>query len=194
MQIHNWIETVLNTKSKIRILRTLLRFKEREFTERELAKTTEMSVNTINIALRDLRRTNILNFKKIGRANSYRINSNSILYLILNELFEKENIEERLGEIIKKELNEKVVSCVIFGSFAVGKEEFDSDLDLLIISENNISKEIENLREQISIAFSTSISPIVLNLSEFNRRKKENFIENAIKNNIFICGRRLEEL
>lgn len=71
---------------------------------------------------------------------------------------------ENFVEILKEKWKEELISVVLFGSYASGKEREDSDIDILIIKKNlpksrlkrrdeiyKIYKEIsKNLREKIS--------------------------------------------
>ena len=136
MKITHFIDDLFGSKSKIRILRIMFKYPNREFTEREIAKMINMSPNTVNLTLAELRRTNIFKYKRLGKTHSYQCNPDSILFIIIKDLFEKEHdVKESLFELLKKKFT-FVRSCIIFGSYAVGQEEFDSDLDLLIISED----------------------------------------------------------
>jgi predicted transcriptional regulator len=51
---HNYIETLFGSKVKVKVLRTLWRFKEKEFTIRELAKFLGISHTGVKKALDDL--------------------------------------------------------------------------------------------------------------------------------------------
>ncbi|MEW6070421.1 MAG: nucleotidyltransferase domain-containing protein [Candidatus Thermoplasmatota archaeon] len=196
MRLHNWVESILNTESKIRVLRLLIKYPEREFTEREIADEIKMSPNTVNLALKHLRNTNILVYRKIGKAQGYKSNTKSVLYAPVKALFKNESdVEKRLTETIKKYLS-KSLSCIIFGSFAKGIESFTSDLDLLVIADKKdvIEPSVEKLRAEISEKFGTALSPIVLTAKDLRTQRDKEYIKRIVKEGILICGKRLEEI
>jgi transcription initiation factor IIE alpha subunit len=144
--MHNWLEDLLDSKSKIRIIRTFFLYQGKDFTEREIAEFIEMSPNTVNLAMREIRKTNIFSFRKIGKAHAYRLNKSSALYEPLKDIIDGEKKTRKdMFDMIRNALKNSL-SCVVFGSFARGEEEFDSDLDLLIIAQDkeSIEKSTEN--------------------------------------------------
>jgi predicted nucleotidyltransferase len=196
MRIHNWLEDLLDNTSYIRIIRLLFQYQGKEFTEREIAEHIRMSPNTVNLALRDIRKTNIFSFRKVGRAHAYSLNKDSALYKPLKELIESEerilkDMFDRIGRILKNSL-----SCVVFGSFARGDESFDSDLDLLIIVEDkeSISESLDELRFVLSELYDTALSAFVLTPKELRKKWNKGFLKEVIREGILISGKELEEL
>ena len=194
MKINNLLDDLLDSKAKIRILRIMFRYPFREFTEREIANQIDMSPNTVNLALACLRKTNVFIYKRIGRTHSYRCNQDSVLYNILKNLFEKENeIREKLFGIIQKNM-ESNGSCIIFGSYARGEEEFDSDLDVLIVTSNQEKAEemINEASAEILNRFSIVVSPMILTKKEFKLKSKRTFIKKVLEQGIHVNGKELK--
>ncbi len=195
MRLHNWLENIFDTKSKIRILRLFYKFPEKDFTEREIADFVKMSPNTINLALRDIRKTDILTFRKIGRAHVYRLNKESAIYDRIADVFQTEEVVmESLINTIEDEMKREI-SCVLYGSFARGTEEWDSDLDLLIITDNpkKTERRLKPLKSRIMVEFNTRLSAVVVTMSQFLRMWKKPLIQNAMKDGILVSGASLEE-
>jgi predicted nucleotidyltransferase len=194
MKINNILDITLNSKAKIRILRFLLRYPTREFTEREISRLIKMSPNTVNLAFKEYRKTNVFHYKRIGKTHIYKCNKDSVLFSMFSELFKKElRIRKTLFEVLKKNF-ESIGSCVIYGSYAKGDEEFDSDLDILIVTDNKPKAEekIDNVSEEILRRFSIVISPVILTSREFKLKSKKPFIKNALEHGILITGDDLE--
>ena len=190
MKLHNLLDHMLDSKSKIRILRLLFRFPEREFTEREIARQIQMSPNTVNLALNDLRKTNVFIYKRIARTHSYRCDADSVLFPLFKELFEQERqMREELLTLLKNELK-GVGTCILFGSFAREEERFDSDLDLLIVTENKDKTEekVECLAEELLRRFSITLTPMILSSRELNEKRQKRFIKNALSEGKTIVG------
>lgn len=190
MKLHNLLDDMLDSKSKTRILRLLFGFPGREFTEREIADMIGMSPNTVNLALRDLRKTNVFVYKRIGRSHSYQCDRDSVLFPLFTELFARERLaKDELMGLLKKKLKD-IGTCILFGSFARGEEEFDSDLDLLIIADDKAqAKSITNdLEEELSRRFSITLTPLIFSRKEFASKRKENFIREALSEGKTIVG------
>jgi len=161
-----------------------------------MAEFIKMSPNTVNLALREIRKTNVFSFRKIGKAHAYKLNKNSALYKPLKEVFEGEKrIEKAMLDKIRTTLKNSL-SCVLFGSFARGEERFDSDLDLLIIAKDkeSMEKSIEILQLELSESFNTALSPVVLTPNELKKKWNKGFLKEVIKEGVLISGKSPEEL
>ena len=193
MKINYLLDDIMDSKAKIRILRTLFQYPVREFTEREIAHHIGMSPNTVNLALKDLRKTNVFLFKRLGRTHSFKCNRDSVLFNLFTNLFESEKqVKTELFYILQKNLK-SIGTCIVYGSYAEGEEVFDSDLDVLIVT-NKKSQAEEHLNEASAVileAFSIVVSPVIFTIKEFKARSKKSFIKNALENGILITGRDL---
>lgn len=196
MKLHHIMDDLFGSKSKVRILRLLFRYPEREFTEREIARQIEMSQNTVNKALTDLKKTNALSFRKIGRANAYNLNKNSVLFPFLQNIF--------LGESkLRKDLIKRIkvatgsfISCILFGSFTRNTESYDSDLDLLVIvkDKRKVKADLEQLENDLLRLYNIPISVVSLTPKEFINKWNSPYMKEARRNNVVISGKSLEEL
>ncbi|UCH88724.1 MAG: nucleotidyltransferase domain-containing protein [Thermoplasmata archaeon] len=194
MKINNILDSTLDSKAKIRILRTLFKHPDREFTEREIANIINMSPNTVNLALKNLRKTNVFTYKRIGGTHSYKCNKDSVLFNLFSDIFKKESqIRKTLFETLKKDF-ESIGSCVIYGSYAKGEEEFDSDLDIMVIAKNKKKAEekANKAADLILKRYSIVLSPIILTPKEFKLKSKKPFIKEALEHGIVISGKELD--
>ena len=191
MKLHNILDDMLDSKSKVRILRLLFRFPERDFTEREIAKMIKMSPNTVNLALNDLRKTNVFLYKRIGRTHSYRCDPDSVLFPLLEGLFKQERqMREDLITLLKEGL-ECVGTCILFGSFAREEEGFDSDLDILIVAKNKEKAKAisEHLAEYLSLRFSITLAPMIFSPGELKEKRQKRYIKEALSEGMIIAGK-----
>ena len=196
MKLYHLLDDLFSSKSKVRILRVLFRYQEREFTEREIARQIDMSQNTVNKALGDLKKTNAMTYRKIGRANAYIVNKNSVLFPFLNQIFQE---ERRIREDLMKRLKDTTstfLSCTLFGSFAKEDETDGSDLDLLVVVGNKkVAKvKLEEFESDLLRCYNISLSPILLTLSEFRKKWNAPFMKEAKRDGVRISGKSLEEL
>jgi predicted nucleotidyltransferase len=196
MKLNHLLDDIFGSKSKVRILRLLYKYPEGEFTEREIARMIGMSQNTVNLALSDLRKTNSLSYRKIGRANTYIVNKKSILFPFLKNIFggEKKIREDMIKRL--KVATSPFISCILFGSFAQNTESYDSDLDLLVIVEDKrkVKVMLDRLEDELLKKFNIPASIVLLTPGEFINKWNMPYMKQARKNHVLIKGKPLEEL
>ena len=188
MKLHNLLDNTMDSKSKVRILRLLFRFPEREFTEREIAGMIGMSQNTVNLALNNLRETNVFLYKRLGRTHSYRCNPDSAFFPLFTEMFaEEKQVRLDMLELLKAELK-NLGTCILFGSFAREEETFDSDVDVLIITRNreDAEKATAHLAQELLRIFSVTFAPVIISEEDFEAKRQKGFIKEALAEGIVI--------
>jgi len=128
-----WIDPVLGSAGKVRVLRALSRGGH-AFTEAELARAIGMSPNTVNLAVRELEEARVVTVLASGRAHRVALNRGSPFADAVRALFasEAEGVAF-LAEAVRAVLAEDE-SCVLFGSAARGTMRPSSDVDLLIVA------------------------------------------------------------
>jgi predicted nucleotidyltransferase len=196
MKLYHLLDEIFGSKSKVRILRLLFRYPEREFTEREMARQIGMSQNTVNKALGDLMKTNTVSYRKIGRANAYMVNKSSVLFPFLKSIFENEKkVREDLIQMLKRD-TAPFLSCTLFGSFAKKEEDFGSDLDLIVIAKDKdaASIQLERLESELLKYFNIPLSIILLTPKELTKKWNAPFMKEARSDGMNISGKSLEEV
>ncbi len=115
---------------------------------REMARETDVDVKSIQLQMRKLERINILSSVIRGRNKEYTLNLNNIItknYLIMAESF-LTVIYLKKHFLIKKILDEiggkTDGPIVLFGSFVKGGHTKESDVDLFVINEKKIDKNV----------------------------------------------------
>ena len=100
--------------------------------------------------------------------------------------------------ILKYHLStKKIISAAIFGSVSKGEEKEDSDIDVLVISNDFEygSMLISNADQEIFMKFHSKVSPIIFSEAEFKSKKKKNaLIRSILDNHIMIYGKDLKSL
>ncbi len=82
-----FLEEVLGSKTKIRILYTLFKREKESYFEKELAVACGASVSEVNRQINSLVEFGLIHYTKEGRLKVYRINQAHFLYKPLRELF-----------------------------------------------------------------------------------------------------------
>ncbi len=182
MLFHNYLETLLGSKAKIKILRVLGRYETKKFTSRELAMRALLSHTAVLKALPELQEMNVVFVEKHGTSHLVTINKESYCYGFLKSLFEAEKgTIEGLKKRITKAFPE-ADAIILFGSIADKKEEINSDIDILIITKNKEVCEERVAKEQTlwSKLFGNVIAASIMTRKEFEKKKNTPFVKDLL--------------
>ena len=199
MQFHDYLEQVLGNRVAIGLLRAMIRYHGKIFTIRGLAKTANVSVNGTALTIHDFEKLGIIRVQPIGRAHQLSFNKkNYILNKIIEPIFKaEEKTLEELLKILKKNLDKKIIiSAALFGSVVKREEKKDSDIDVLIISNDfdAASEIVSTAIVEVTEMFQTELAPIIFSQKEFVSKKNSDLVRSIIANHIMICGKNLESM
>jgi len=177
------IPSLYISKSKIRESLLVLFFTnpQKRYYLRELERLLDFSAGSIRRELLKLSDDNLFETEKIGNLLYYSLNKNHPLFDELKSIVSKTaGIEYSLRRKLSKIRNIKV--AFIFGSFASKKEGKESDIDIMIVGNPDITK----LNRKISFLenkLKREINPVIYSLKEYKLKKKENrqFILDVLK-------------
>jgi predicted nucleotidyltransferase len=172
-----------------------------EYTRKEVkAKSKEKSNNALALAINLLKKEEVLIEKKIGRSGLLNLNlENDATYYyiaISNNNRISNNIRPALEEL-KKEISEETpfYSIAIFGSYAVGEQKKDSDLDIAILIDNeNIRKKIVALTNSAKLKSTLEMDIHVIPRSEMIEmlmNKEENLGKQIARKHLTIYNHRI---
>lgn len=200
MKLHNYLEYVIGNKIAISILRALVRYRGKIYTIRGLAEDAGASHPEVSKTLDDLERFGIVQIQPVGRAHQVSLNEKSYVLnkIILPILKAEQKTIDVVVSILKNHFGKKkITSVAVFGSVAAGKEQVDSDLDVLVICDDfdYAISVISGAAEEISVKFQTKLSHIVFSESEFSSKGKNHpLIKSILDNHILIYGKKLESI
>lgn len=156
----------------------------------ELARVIKVDPMNLSRELGRLENENIFISRTSGKQKYYKLNKNYLFYNELKNITAKTvGVESSLAEILKGE--RAIKFSFIYGSYALGSDKADSDIDLFIIDEasavDSVSEKISGLEKKIGREINYRI------FSEFDFRKaiakKNSFILNIINNKkVFLIG------
>ena len=136
------------TKKQLDIFGAFLGNVFREYTYKELKELSmEKSNNAMQIAIKKLKDEKMVTERKVGTSCLYKLNpENDLVFeyvLLLNESRLPKLARICIG-ILKEEIKKYTAfySIVVFGSYAVGKQKKNSDLDIAIFVEDESRKNI----------------------------------------------------
>jgi len=184
-----YLDKILGSSTKIKILYTLISNPKRSYVEKELAKESGCSPSEINRQIIDLVSSNLVLFQKIAKIKVYQINESHFLFKTLLILFKDLNIiyKEIAEKLTKFSAKKFDITCVILiGSLSKKSVRNDivespSDIDLIFIAkkEEDIKKIknalIEYINTEISKIYGITIYPIVISEEYY----KKGLIDNS---------------
>ena len=202
MMYHNFLNSILGQKSKLKALRFLANF-QNEVSIRELSRKIRITTPNLSAVLGELEQQGVLTSRKFGTSILYRLNNGHLLAEeIIIPLFKKEKeAKTELGRKIKMGLSFQYESAILFGSIARAQEHSGSDIDLAVIigdktDAGEAERKILEINPAIFKKFGNSLSPIVIKKKYFIRRfkAKDKLIASIAKDGILIAGKSISEL
>jgi predicted nucleotidyltransferase len=189
MQFHDLIEMLLGSKVKVKVLRTLWRYDEKEFTIRELAKFLGISHVGVKKVIDELEKTNVILVRTHGRSYAFKLNLRSYAASIVERTFELEREAlPKLRHMMKRRLEYPfVISAALYGSIVEEREEPRSDIDLLIVTNNKekVEEIIAELQKDVSDKFGNSISAYYIDEKDLQKKRNESPIKRAVQNHVY---------
>jgi len=165
---------ILNlNKSKIKrdILRLYFAHEEKRYYLRELERLLKRPAAYIRRELIKLEKEGLFLSEYSGKERYFWLDCNFFLFKEVRGIVNKTiGIEGRLRKILSQE--EGIEEAYIFGSYAKGKLEAESDIDLLLIGPGNNLKARKNIYN-LQRMFEREINIIDMDKKEMEKRKKE---------------------
>lgn len=171
------LEQLFTSKTRIKILSLLMFNQDQEYHLREIGRIIHVSPKYAGIELEKLLKVKLVNKYERGNLNIFSINKDNIILHDLRQIFIK---TDYIGELIRKELTDKVTYAFIYGSFAKGEETKSSDIDLFVIGgiqEDELIKIIQKLEKGIG----REINYVLWNDPTFKQRAKSSHLLKTIK-------------
>ncbi len=162
------------TKNQLKIFEPLTRNILKEYSIKEIKESCrEKSNNALALALKKFKEENLVKERRVGRSLLYIINvENDLVFNYMQWINIKKlhrsalRAIERIKEDVEKYTS--FFSIVIFGSYAIGKQTKESDLDVAIfIEEESKRKIIESAIKSSELKTPLQIHGHVISAGEF---------------------------
>lgn len=194
--------------ARVKVLKVFFEQPDKELYVMEIKKRIGLSYDRVYQYLKDLENEGILTSELKGKLRFYRANLKNKMTLKLFETFEVQKREdvfekdadmkallERFVEDVLKQLKDKVLIIILFGSVARGKYDKDSDVDILIVTSNlsnikSIKGIINKAAREYSSIYGRDIVPITITLKEFSEglKTKRDFFQELWIDRIALYG------
>ncbi len=150
---------------KYRIINLLSHYPEQEFYAQEVAERIKCSKSSAVIILKDLTNKKIVYRKKKGHMKFYQINPENIEVKKMKIELVLKALTPLLSKL--KKISQKVI---LFGSASRGEQTFNSDIDLLILT--NRKEDAKKIVKDTGLKL--KIKPIIKSVSEWAEVEVEN--------------------
>ncbi|MBI4439542.1 nucleotidyltransferase domain-containing protein [Candidatus Woesearchaeota archaeon] len=181
-------------KTEIRILEQI--YLNPGIHKRGLSKQLKLGMPSIDYGLKKINK--LIKQKKAGNQINYFLDYSkemlsSALGAVEHSRFERLPAKVKLSvNDFLRELKDKPVIAVIFGSYANGTYTKNSDVDILLVFQKiENSKEIENTAKKISMKTSTQLNSVYLGYKEFKEsfhNPTKEFFKKLKKDKVILVG------
>jgi predicted nucleotidyltransferase len=197
--LHDYIGEVLGKKGSVRVLKTLVHYKGKVFTIRELARTAGLSHPEVSMVVKDLESRGVVRIQPVGRAHQVILNEKSYtLKSIVEPLIaaEERTLSDLVSTIKPFFKDKRITSVVIFGSVAKGLERRHSDVDLLVVSDDKeLAADCAARASATALSkYNMGLSPLIIDEAFLARRQKRNLIDSILESYTLVSGRDLREI
>jgi len=145
----------------------------------EIAKLLDLDPKNTDRKLKELEKEGLLSSDFEGKQRYFTLNKTYPLLKEYKEIILKTlGIEKKLKDIFLND--DKLKEAYIFGSYAKGKMDANSDIDVLLIGDHSSIK-TEGDIIKIQKETGRQINTINFSLEEFHRKQKEPFLKNVFE-------------
>ncbi len=162
------LQRLFSSRVRVEILSTFLLNPERERYVREVARITGEDYKNVSRELRNLEEIGLLSSRNEGNLKFFGINKGFVVYDELKSIFMKTKGAVRvLKEAVSKEKD--IDYAFLYGSFAMGTERPESDIDVMVIGGISLEGVLALLRGPEE-TLSREINASLYDLQEVQRR------------------------
>lgn len=173
------------TENGLQIISLFTNGFDREYYIREVEKLLKISPRTAQLILEDLENKGIIESKVRGKIKSYKLKINELSKRYLAFVEQYKSIAFMEKNLLVKEVIEKISPFIkgigiIFGSYAKGTSNKESDLDIFIAGDYE-KEEIKKVSRNLGIEISIKCYP----LKTFEKNINQDiFLKEVLKNHI----------
>lgn len=180
-----------NTFNYLEVLQPFTKDLETGVYGRELARELDMNQKTVQNRLNSMEEENLLKSTEKGRTKEFTLNKENILtrkLLIATELkkfYDLLSTSFEVKEIVRDILEKSDGHVVVYGSFAKGDWNEESDLDVLLIDSGE-EKKIKELGRK----YSREIHFMFMTKDEFTEgmKSQEPYLQEILQNHVICRG------
>jgi predicted nucleotidyltransferase len=165
------LQKLFSSRVRVEILSTFLMNPERERYVREVARITGEDYKNVSRELRNLEEIGLLSSRNEGNLKFFGLNKGFVIYEELKSIFMK--TKGAVG-VLKDAVSrgKDIDYALIYGSFAMGTERAESDIDVMVIGGISLEDVLALLRGSEEV-LSREINVSLYDLREIQKRVKD---------------------
>lgn len=166
-------------ESSFKVAELIFNYPNKTFHIRKLAKETKQSTTAIVSTVRDLNKFKIIKLDRTNLTTNIKADIESDAYIFYKKIFNLYRLERYLIiEILKETFQAETI--VLFGSFAKGEDIEESDIDILVITNQKKKESIEDSLGVFEKALNRKINLHILPSLENSSKEFKNAVANGI--------------
>lgn len=185
------VEKALFSKVQRQIFSLFFNHIDESFYTNEIIRRIGSGTGAIQRELKKLTLSGVLTIQKIGNQKRYQANPGSPIFSELKNIITKTfGLADRIRDILNP-ISAQIQFGFIYGSIAKGEATAESDIDLMLISDNLTYADVYPLFEDIGTELKRTVNPTIYSSTEWVRKLKEknNFIMKVLEQpKIFLIG------
>lgn len=185
------ISDALFTKTQQQILRLLFGQPDKSFYSKELVDRAGIGTGTVLRELEKLSAADLITVKKIGNQKHYQANPSSPVFEELKGIVRKTFGLADLLRLALDQHKDKIKAAFIYGSIAKGSDTAESDIDLMLISDQATYPDLLVSFSELENQLGRQINPTIYTGEEFRNKiiSQNNFVVKVIEQpKIFLIG------
>jgi predicted nucleotidyltransferase len=199
MSLHDYLTEVLGSKASIKVLKTLVRYRGKVFTMRDLARTAGLSHPEVALVARTLEKRGVVRLQPVGRAQQVILNEESYVLnsIVWPAIKAEEDTLSAILSTIKPFFDDKSIrSVAVFGSAARGLEGKQSDIDIFIVADNRelASERVAAASAETVSKFGFGLSPLIMDEATFARKKNKDLGRSILESYRMVRGKDLRKI
>lgn len=162
----------LFTKTQQRVLGVLFGQPDRTFYSSELIRQAQTGSGAAQRELARLEASGLVTSRRVGHQKHYQANAASPLFAEIRSIIVKTVglVEPLRGALAP--VASRIRAAFVFGSVAKGSDRSQSDIDLMVISDNLTYGEVFGALEEVAGTLGRQVNPTVYTSAEFSKRVK----------------------
>lgn len=181
------IEEIVDSPSKVAILRLFTARKNFKATGRQIAKLVGYSAPSTHDSLKSLHERNVLKLDIIGKQHIYTLNEDDrIVQKIIRPMFAAEsNVKNEVRDFLLKEfkrtkIRTKIISLILYGSMQTETAKKGSDIDIAVVVPRAANLQpvknvfLSEISPRFKAYFGVQMDPYIKPAAEFKERLKKN--------------------
>jgi predicted nucleotidyltransferase len=171
----------LFSSTQLRLLALLFGQPERSFFTSEIIDHVGAGSGAVQRQLKRLAEAGLVTASRVGRQTHYQANAASPLFAELRSIVQKTVGVAKPLRAALSPLRDHLSLALVYGSVAKGTDRADSDIDLMLVSDDLTLEEVYRALADTEAALVRSIQPTLYTTGEMQRRLRDSaFVERVL--------------